>query len=352
LNCFFSASNNGHAWAAIIGILTIGIILLWNYVPSRLKVLPSALVAVIISTLIAYALNLPIKYISIPPNIFEGIKFLSLSSFNCIFDYKIIIAAISITFIASAETLISAAAIDKITKYSKTNYNREILSQGIGNILAGFFCVLPLTGVIVRSAANVHSGAVTRKSTILHGIWLLLFILCLPFVLKLVPTACLAALLVYTGYKLVELQEAKKIYMLSKGEFIIFLITVLAVIATNFLDGILIGISASFIKNIYKSFKSTINIEYSNGNKIVTIKMIGNLTFIKLPQITNMIEKIEPKKQIVIDFNRLSHIDHACIDILLDWSEQYKKTGGEITIDWEPVKVIYPSFGWNNVVEA
>lgn len=346
----FEISN--HHLAAGLGILTIGIILLWAKLPTKYKVVPSALVAVFTAVIVSNLFNLPVNYINVSDNIFADIKLLSFSSLSFLLNYKIIIASISVAFIASAETLISSSAIDKMSNLYKTDYNKEIFAQGIGNIIAGFLGVLPITGVIVRSAANIQSGAVSRNSTIFHGLWLLLFILCLPFILKLIPTACLAAILVYTGYKLINLSAAKKIYTLSKGEFAILLITIFSIILTNLLEGILIGLFASFIKNTYKSLKSNIHIDYSQCNNIITLEISGNLSFIRLSQINSIIDKIEPEKQVIINFEKLNHIDHACIDTFLDWSDRYRKAGGTTLIDWESLKRIYPSFGWDKFINS
>ncbi|MEI7474993.1 MAG: SulP family inorganic anion transporter [bacterium] len=337
--------------AALIGILTIGIIIIWNYIPAKMKFIPSALVAVIIAVLLSTSLHLPVKYLSISENIFKSVRLLNIYDLSCLLDYKIIIATLSIAFIASAETLIAASAIDKMSSVNKTNYNREILAQGVGNILAGLLGLPPLTGVMARSATNVQSGAMTRASVIIHGLWLLLFIIFLPNVLKLIPTSCLAAILVYTGYKLLHVSDAVKIFTLSKGEFIIYLITVIAIVSTSLLDGILIGVACSIIKNTYKSMKSNISVKKDEVNNLITIKISGNLTFLKLPQITNIIEKLEPKKKIIINFEKLNHIDHACIDILMDWSKDYKKSGGNPLINWSIVKEVYPNFGWENIEE-
>ena len=112
------------------------------------------------------------------------------------------LGAISIAFIASAETLLCATAVDQLHRGPRTKYDRELAAQGVGNSICGLLGVLPMTGVIVRSGANVEAGAVTRASAIMHGVWLLLFVSVIPFTLRYIPTSALAAILVYTGYKL------------------------------------------------------------------------------------------------------------------------------------------------------
>ena len=129
-------------------------------------------------------------------------QFPTLDNFRRAFDPAILTAAVSVAFIASAETLLSASAVDQLHQGPRTNYDKELAAQGVGNTLCGILGVLPMTGVIVRSTANVDAGAKTRASAVIHGIWLLLFATILPFTLNYIPVSSLAALLVFTGYKL------------------------------------------------------------------------------------------------------------------------------------------------------
>lgn len=345
----FPIDGSSHHLAAGVGILTISILVLWHYIPQKFKTIPSALVAVLASIIVSTIFNLPIKYISIPSNILDSLNILSIDILASNFlNINIIISAITFAFIASAETLLSANAVDKMAQNSKTNYNKEIFAQGLGNSIAGILGALPITGVIVRSSANIQAGAETRVSTILHGFWILLLVTLCPFILKYIPSACLAALLVYTGYKLVNIQRAKEIFNISKGEFIIFLITVLAILSTNLLEGILIGAGVSILKNIYRLTLFRINIIKNQDEENFVVKITGNLTFLRLPQIANIIENMEPKKNINIIFEHTTVVDHSIIDLLIGWSTRYTSNGGNVLIDWNHLKRIYPSFGWDN----
>lgn len=346
----FPLDGSSHHIAAGIGILTIGIIFLWNAVPKKIKAIPATLVAVVFTAAITGLLNLPINHISISGNIFEGLALLNIHSFKFLLNPGIIIAAISIAFIASAETLLSSTAVDKMScSKIKTNYNKEVLAQGFGNLAAGIVGSLPITGVIVRSATNIQAGASSRFSTILHGLWILIFICFFPFILNLIPTASLAAILVYIGYKLVNVDMAKKIYNFNKGEFWVYMITLTAILTTNLLEGIIIGFATALIKHLYKALKLNIHVEsYHHTDKII-VKINGNVTFIRLPQIAEIIESIEHGKQVEINFEKLHSIDHACIDLLIDWSNRYMDKGGKVVIDWHFVKKVCPDFGWDAI---
>lgn len=348
-HAIFPMDYSTHHLAASIGILTISIIILWKYIPKKFKIIPATLAAVLATALIAFIFQLPIKYITISGNILENIHFITFEQIKAFWNLNYIIDAISIAFIASSETLLTSTAIDKMTNLYKTDYDKEIFAQGVGNAIAGLIGAIPITGVIVRSAANIEAGARTRLSTILHGIWILLFVTALPFIFKFIPAACLAAILVYTGFKLVNIKMGKTIYDLSKGEFIIYIITIVAILATNLLEGILIGLACGFIKNLSKTMQFKIKVINSPENNIVIVKIIGNLTFLRLPQIAEVIEDIEPQKNVQVNFDRVTAADHAIIDLLVGWSNRYIEDGGTVSIDWNVLKKMYPNFGWESL---
>ena len=197
--------------AFAIGLLTIGGMLLWDkFKPATLKLLPGALIGVLLGTLVAFALGLPVARVNVPESIVGAIappQGLLASWANP----AILIAAVAIAFIASAETLLSAAAVDKMHNGVRTDYNKELRAQGVGNLLCGAAGALPMTGVIVRSSANVQAGAITRLSTILHGIWILGFVALLPWILREIPMASLAAVLVVTGWRLVHVGHVRSL---------------------------------------------------------------------------------------------------------------------------------------------
>ncbi|MGZ8258068.1 MAG: SulP family inorganic anion transporter, partial [Methylotenera sp.] len=185
------SGQNGSFEAGLIGLLTILAIVLWtSYAPKKLKLIPGALVGVLLAILVANFMHLDIKYIadlfSDPKdmgNILLAIQLPSLADFYATLNIPVMIAVFSLAFVASAESLLSASAVDQMHSGVRTKYDKELFSQGLGNTLCGFLGVLPMTGVIVRSSANVAAGAVSRASAILHGFWLLLFISVFTFTL-------------------------------------------------------------------------------------------------------------------------------------------------------------------------
>jgi MFS superfamily sulfate permease-like transporter len=178
-----------HHLAARIGVLTIVTIVCWTLVlPKRFHVMPAVLIGVSAATTVSALLEIPIQRIEVQDNLLSIIHLPTQQSLAHFFDTDILAEALGLAFIASVETLLSASAVDQLHIGPRTRYNRELLAQGLGNVLCGFLGSLPMTGVIVRSSANVEAGAKTRASTILHGVWLLVFVSLLPSVLRFIPT--------------------------------------------------------------------------------------------------------------------------------------------------------------------
>lgn len=346
-------NGSAHHLAAMVGLLTICIIVVWDLLPfKKLKAVPSALVAVIIASLFANFMHFDINYIQVGQNFLSEAIFIKPSLFAHILDLKVLISALVITFIASAETLLTSTAIDKMSSKSKTDYDKEIIAQGVGNALSGVVGGLPITGVIVRSAANINADAQTRMSTILHGLWILLFVSFFPAILNYIPISSLAAILVYTGYKLVDIQAAKHILKLSKGEFAIYIITLVAILFTNLFEGILAGFFCALIKSAYKVLKVDIDTEYDEQTNTITAKIHGNITFIQLPTLIEALECLPKDKNITLCAERLHYIDHACIDFIKEWEKGRRAeitTKGmpyDVHVAWEQMKETYPSFKW------
>src|SRR5262249_16632075 len=161
--------------------------------------IPAPLVAVAAATIATASFGLPVLRIEIPDSLLEEVYFPSWAEIKGIARPELLLMAVQIAVIASAESLLCATAVDQLRRGSPARYDKELFAQGVGNMLCGLVSALPMTGVIVRSSANVEAGAATRCSAVLHGLWLLLFVAAFSFLLRLIPTASLAAILVYTG---------------------------------------------------------------------------------------------------------------------------------------------------------
>lgn len=316
--------------AGAVGLLTLVILLLWTKMPKSLKVIPSALIAVVVSTAAAELLHLDISRVALPNQLTDMIHLPQLGKID--WQPGLILNALALAFIASAETLLSATAVDRMHNGLRTKYDRELMSQGTGNILCGVLGSLPMTGVIVRSSTNVQAGAQTRRSAMFHGLWILLLILIFPSVVKLVPTASLAALLVYTGFKLVDTKAAKGLLSFGKSELAIYLATIATIVAEDLLTGVLCGVALSLIKLLY--IFARLDVRLDNINGAYTISLKGSATFLSLPKLATALEKVPVGCELHVHLEKLDYIDHACLDLLMNWEVQQKDKGGSLVIDW------------------
>jgi MFS superfamily sulfate permease-like transporter len=248
------AAGDFHLQAGEIGLLTIASIFAWSaFAPKSLKAIPAPLVGVLVGMGAAAFFQLDaIKHVVVPDNIWSTVIFPTPEKFAKYFsDTHMMIGSLAIAFIASAETLLCATAVDQMHSGPRTKYDRELSAQGVGNMLCGVLGVLPMTGVIVRSGANVEAGAQTRASAILHGIWLLLFASIVPWTLTFIPLSALAAVLVFTGYKLAYPKILPTLLKFGKGEVLIYAATIITIVTTDLLKGVVLGLLLSMAKLLY-----------------------------------------------------------------------------------------------------
>lgn len=329
--------------ALYIGLFTIVVIALWTkFAPKKLKVLPAPLIGVALAVLVSAVMQLKIKYIpDLLPNpddinnIWSVIQYPTLENLKRALEPAILMAAASVAFIASAETLLCASAVDQMHQGPRTKYDKELSAQGVGNALCGVLGVLPMTGVIVRSSANVEAGGKTRASAILHGAWLLIFATVLTFTLKYIPVAALAAVLVFTGYKLAYPKALPSLLKFGKSEVAIYFITIVTIVSTNLLEGVLLGLGLSLLKLLYAFSHLDIKWDEDIVKNRTTLHLKGAATIIGLPKLAAALEKVRPGAEAHIHFDHLDYIDHACLDLLTNWEKQHEATGGSLEIEWE-----------------
>lgn len=301
--------------ALLMGVVVIASMLAWDkFKPKSLKSLPGPLIGVLVSILVVMGFGLNLNMVTIPQNLFSTVTTLSIFSFSEVFSSSVLLTALAIAVVASAETLLCASATDQMHKGVRTKYNQELTAQGIGNLICGFFGSLPMTGVIVRSTANIQAGAKTRWSAVLHGVWLLLFVAVLPSLLGYISTAALAAILVLTGYKLLNFKEMKRLWDADKGEAMVFFITLVGIVATDLLTGVIVGyvVSVLVTRNVF----SKLNIEVVSGENQHTVELSGSASFLQLPKLAAAIESLPLKDQVMIDGSRLQNLDLACSGLI------------------------------------
>ncbi len=331
-----SDALKNHTLAAHIGILTIGIILLWQaFAPKQIKFIPAPLVAIVVAACGAAVLIMPVLYVEVPDSLWSEIHFptwamLTDAPWTALFQSALVIAVV-----ASAETLLCATAVDQMHQGPRTRYDKELSAQGVGNMICGLLGALPMTGVIVRSTANVQSGGKTRISAILHGVWLLAFVALLAFVLRLIPTSALAAILVYTGYKLLNPKSIKELKSYGWGEVAIYVATVVTIVVADLLTGVIVGIALAAAKLLYTFSHLTTELRVDADTGRVTLDLHGAATFVRLPRLASELENVPAQAELHVDFEHLDYIDHACLELMMTWAKQHEATGGELVIDWE-----------------
>lgn len=331
----FPFDGSVHEMAAGIGLLTILIIVLWNkFKPKPLAFLPGALLGVATATLLAGALGLPIQRVDVPESLLEAIAVPSMATFSELKDWHMLFAAAALAFVASAETLLSAVAVDQMHTGPRTNYDRELMAQGVGNTLCGVVGGLPMTGVIVRSSANVQAGAQTRLSTILHGAWLLAAVVLLPGLLQQVPIASLAAVLVFTGYKLVDIKQVKRLAQYGRFPVVIYAATVIGIVGVDLLTGVLVGVALSVVKLLYKVTYLGVRLVMSENDTRGDLYLEGAATFLRLPALAAQLDRVPPGTTLHVHLDRLSYIDHSCMELLSNWERQAAERGSRLIVEW------------------
>ncbi|MEL6237980.1 MAG: SulP family inorganic anion transporter [Pseudomonadota bacterium] len=330
----FPADGSVHHLAAIIGVLTIVTIFAWDrFKPSVLKMIPAPLVAVIVGSVAAAALQLPILKVDVPANLLDSLNIPPIAAFSAITP-MIVLTGVIFAFVASAETLLCATAVDQMHSGVRTDYDKELRAQGVGNLLCGAIGALPMTGVIVRSTANVQAGATTRLSAIVHGFWLLLTVAALPWLLNNIPTAVLAAILVYTGYKLVNLAQIRKITKFGRWELAIYLTTLGGVVAIDLLSGVIMGFLLATAKVVYIFSHMDIEVEEGENDRI-DLQLQGSATFFSIPKLAAALDRVKQGAEVHVHVEDLTYIDHACLDMLTAWRRRHEATGGTMKLEWE-----------------
>ncbi len=352
----FYAFKNILPVALAIGLGSLAIIIIWEKISKKSKVLrliPSAMIVVIASVLTNEWLkaNRPdlalgaSHLVSIPmastPK--EFLSFFTHPDFSYLGNITVWTSALTIAIIASLETLLNIEASDELDPYKRvTPTNRELKAQGVGSIVSGLIGGLPLTSVVVRTSANVNAGAQTKVSAISHGILLLLCVALIPGLLSLIPFSALAAVLIYTGYKLTKPSLYKAFYKKGLDQFLPFVITVVAILLTDLLIGILIGCCIGLIFVLRSNFKSAVFV-VNDDNKYL-FRLRKDVSFLNKPIIKRKLEEVPENSYVLIDAARADFIDKDVIEVI----EDFQKHAPLKNITVELKKSVYKEQGFNN----
>lgn len=325
--------------AGALGLGTILVMWVWDkFRPQSLRFVPGALLGVGLATFASIALAMQVKRVEVPDNLAEAIDWLRPADLMNLADPAILIAAFAVAFIASAETLLSAAAVDRMHDGQRSDFDKELSAQGVGNVLCGLVGALPMTGVIVRSSANVQAGAKTRMSAMFHGLWLLAFVLLLSSVLQSIPVASLAGVLVYTGCKLVDLKAFRGLGRYGRMPMFTYAATAAAIIFTDLLTGVLVGFGLTLVKLALQAARLKINLVPTDVEGEFELRMVGSATFLKVPALTKVLETIPAGSKVYVPMSNLSYIDHSCLELLEEWGRANAAQGSRLIIESRGLK--------------
>lgn len=318
-----------HQQAALLGVVTISGIVLWErFRPVRLKAVPGPLLGVGAATLLAAVAGMGVSFVAVPESLASAHNIPSMDVLARVQEPAIWLAALALAAVASAEALLCATATDHLHTGPRTNYDRELAAQGLGNLVCGGLGALPLTGVIVRSSANIAAGASTRWSATLHGAWLLALIVLAPVILGFIPTSSLAAVLVYIGVKLVKPSLLREFRRHGMGVVAIFLGTVGTIVVVDLLTGVLVGVGLAVARLVWQTARLEVNIAEKDGE--IVVDLVGNANFATLPKLAEALEGLPAGRVVRLDLHHVQHLDHACIDLMERWADQYGDRGGEV----------------------
>lgn len=313
-------SSPAARYSFAIGAGTIAVIVLWQRLPARVRVVPGALVAVLLATGAAWLLHRPLKKVEV-----KGLLDAVQPPGTGVFDQvgpALIVTVVAFTLVASAESLFSAAAVDRLHGGPRTDYDKELMAQGAGNALCGALGALPMTAVIVRSATNVQAGARTRASRVLHGVWLLLFAALFPAALAVIPVAALAGVLVHAGFKLLPFRQFGPLWREHRPEALVLVATAVAIVTVNMFEGVLIGLGLSIAKTAWET--SRLHVETAEEpTGAIRVRLTGNATFLRLPKLLDALEALPADRVVELDLTGIRHLDHACQTALTTWAERH-----------------------------
>ncbi|RTY68293.1 SulP family inorganic anion transporter [Flavobacterium sp. LB2P53] len=318
----------------IITLISVTVLISWNKVPflKDLKLVPGALVAVVLGVVLneifirtgsPWAItNEHLVSLPVPTSLEEFKTIIVTPNFSGISNPKVWIVAFTIAIVASIETLLSIEAADRMDIQRRyTHTNMELKAQGVGNVISSLLGGLPLTSVIVRTSANSNSGAKSKMSTIIHGVLLLVSVLVIPVILNKIPLATLAAILILVGYKLAKPATFKHFLEKGKYQFVPFIATLLAVVFTDLLKGVALGIVISVIFVLKGNLKRAYSFrkeEYEDGD-VIHIDLAQEVSFLNKAAIKYTLNEIPENSKVIIDAKDTVYIAHDILDLIYEF---------------------------------
>lgn len=350
-----------HTGAILVTLFSVGILIAWDKITvlKRMKMLPGALVAVVAGILLNELFKLSgsslaigtqhLVSLPVPKSLDDFKNLVTMPDFNGFTNSKVWIVGATIAIVASIETLLCIEASDRLDKQRRiTDTNLELKAQGIGNLISSFIGGLPMTSVVVRSSANANAGATSKSSAMIHGLLLLVCVLTIPFILNLIPLATLAAVLILVGYKLAKPATFKHFWHLGKFQFIPFVATVVAVVATDLLKGVGIGLAISVFYILQGNMKRAY---YLSREKLddadgINIKLAEEVSFLNKAAIKKTLKNIKSNSTVIIDARGTSYIATDVLEMIQDFANIRAKEE-DINVELLGFKTSYKDYETN-----
>ena len=323
----------------VIAIISLGILILWNNVLSKkakiFELIQGPLVSVVVG-IIFYAMNRNSKTfgfdadqlvsVPIPKDAASFLAQFSFPNFGVIGNSEVWVVAFTIALVASLETLLCVEATDKLDPEKRvTPTNRELIAQGVGNVISGIIGGLPITQVIVRSSANIQSGGKTKMSAIIHGVLLLISVILIPQLLNMIPLSVLAAILFIVGYKLAKPALFKKMYDLGWKQFVPFVVTVVGIVFIDLLMGLTLGLMVGVVIVLIKSYQNS-HVLHIEGEDVddgkIKMTLAEQVTFFNKGAILRELDNLPTDSMLELDVRNTRHLDYDIIEILDDFSHK------------------------------
>ncbi|MDG1571618.1 SulP family inorganic anion transporter [Robiginitalea sp. M366] len=355
----FNTVNNISPGATLIALIGLGILVLWDKVLTKkakiFQLIQGPLVAVVLGILFFVftrghsTLGISPEHLVSVPVPEDSASFLaqfSFPNFAVIGRPEIWVTAFTIALVASLETLLCVEATDKLDPEKRvTPTNRELLAQGAGNMFSGLIGGLPITQVIVRSSANIQSGAQSKLSAIIHGFFLLISVILIPRLLNMIPLSVLAAILFIVGYKLAKPSLFKEMYRKGWKQFIPFAVTVFGIIFTDLLVGIGLGLGVGIVVILIKSYQNShfLHIQdKSNGKHKIKMTLAEEVTFFNKGAILKELDSLPENTYLELDVRKTRYLDNDIIEILDDFAFKAQARNIEIHLFSERGEVVNP----------
>ncbi|MGN6436365.1 MAG: SulP family inorganic anion transporter [Agriterribacter sp.] len=341
----FSALNAIAPAAVVIGIVCLAFQFFWGNFSEKkggwLKLVPAPLLVVLLGVAInelfkwqttgfglkqEHMVNIPVA-----SSVKEFFSFFTTPDWSALTNKQVWLSGATLALVASLETLLGIEAVDNLDPQKRISpTNRELKAQGVGNMISGLIGGLPLTSVIVRSSANVNAGAKTKTSAILHGFFLLLSVAFIPKVLAIIPLSALAAILIYTGFKLAKPSLFKEFYKKGWDQFIPFVATIVIVLLTDLLIGVLSGLAVGLFFSARSNFRTAVFIVNDDDNFLIRLRK--DVSILNKRGIKAKLDAVPENSNVLIDATRADFIDKDILDMIEDFRREAPKRNIQVEI--------------------